>query len=178
MSEEPLYGLLAEFPDPQSLVRATRAQREAGYVRVETYSPFPIEEVPRALGFKPVAVPAIFLVAALGGALGGFLMQYYAAAITYPLNVGGRPLNSWPSFVPITFEFGVLGGVVVGVLGMMLLNRLPRFSHPVFNVERFRAASSNAFFLCIEARDERFDLARTTSLLQETGASQVLEVPA
>jgi hypothetical protein len=178
MSEDRLYGLLAEFPSPESLVTATRAIREAGYARLETYSPFPIEEVPAALGFKPFAVPAIFLVASLCGALGGFVMQYYAGVITYPINVGGRPLNSWPSFVPITFEFGVLGGVVTGALGMFLLNRLPRFSHPVFNVERFRAASSTAFFLGIEAADPQFDREATTALLREKGASEVMEVPA
>ncbi|HUB66630.1 MAG TPA: DUF3341 domain-containing protein [Candidatus Methylacidiphilales bacterium] len=178
MSEETLYGLLAEFPGPESLVKATRAVRAAGFTRVETYSPFPIADVPAALGFKPRAVAAIFLVAAICGALGGFLMQYYAAAITYPVNVGGRPLNSWPSFVPITFEFGVLGGVLFGVLGMLLLNRLPRFSHPVFNVERFRAASSNAFFLCLESADPKFDSERARALLLENGATALMEVPA
>ncbi len=178
MTDESLYGLLAEFSGPDSLVKATRAVRAAGYARVETYSPFSIEGVPGALGFKPVGVALIFLVAALCGAAGGFLMQYYAAAIAYPLNVGGRPLNSWPSFIPITFEFGVLGGVVCGALGMLLLNRLPRFSHPVFNVERFRAASSNAFFLCIEATDPQFDSEKTVALLRDNGASTVLEVPA
>lgn len=178
MSDAPLYGLLAEFPDPTALVKATRSARAAGYARLETYSPFPIEGVPAALGFKPRAVPVIFLLAALSGALGGFLMQYYAAAITYPLNVGGRPLNSWPSFVPITFELGVLAGVVFGVLGMLLLNRLLRFSHPVFDVERFRAASSDAFFLCVEAGDPRFDRTKTASLLRDWGASGVTEIPA
>lgn len=176
MSDKPLYGLLAEYPDPESLVSAAKRLREAGYLRLETYSPFPVEGVPAALGFKPVAVPVVFLVAALFGAAGGFLMQYYAAVITYPINVGGRPFNSWPSFVPITFELGVLGGVVFGVLGMILLNKLPRYSHPVFNVERFRAASSDAFFLCVEANDPQFDREATAALLLRNGAIQVTEV--
>lgn len=178
MSDERLYGLLAEFSNPDALVKATRAMREVGFARLETYSPFPIEGVPAALGFRPIGIAAIFLVAALTGAVSGFLMQYYAATISYPLNVGGRPLNSWPSFIPITFELGVLGGVVAGALGMILLNHLPRFSHPVFNVERFRAASSNAFFLCIEADDPKFDRVKTVALLREKGASDVIEVPA
>jgi hypothetical protein len=104
-------------------------------------------------------------------------MQYYAAVITYPQNIGGRPLLSWPSFVPVTFEMGVLGGVLGGVFGMIVLNRLPRYSHPVSNVERFRAASSDAFFVCVESGDPRFDAAETAAFLRRCGATMVSEVP-
>jgi hypothetical protein len=104
-------------------------------------------------------------------------MQYYASVISYPENVGGRPLHSWPAFIPITFEMGVLGGVLGGIFGMLVLNRLPRYSHPVSNVERFRAASSDAFFLCVEANDPRFHPYLTAELLRQAGAIRVTEVP-
>ena len=177
MSSPALYGLLAEFPGPEELVRGARELHRAGYRRVESYTPYEVEGLAEALRFRPLAVPAIFLVCGLLGAAGGYLMQYYAAVITYPLNVGGRPLHSWPSFIPVTFEMGVLAGVLGGVLGMIVLNRLPRYSHPVSNVERFLAASSDAFFLCIESNDPLFDLKPTAAFLRACGAAVVTEVP-
>jgi hypothetical protein len=172
-----IYGLLAEFAGPDELVRAAEEVSKAGYSRVETYTPFAVEGVPEALHFRPFAVAVIFLVAALLSAAAGYFMEYYASVISYPENIGGRPLHSWPSFVPITFEMGVLGGVLGGVFGMLLLNRLPRYSHPVSNVERFRAASSDAFFLCVESSDPRFERELTQKMLRHAGAIEVMEVP-
>jgi len=177
MSESAIYGLLAEFPGPDELVRAAEELSREGYRRVESYTPFAVEGIPRAFRFKPLSVAIVFLVSALLGAGGGYFMQYYASVISYPENIGGRPLHSWPSFVPITFEMGVLAGVLGGVLGMLLLNRLPRYSHPVSNVPRFRAASSDAFFLCVESSDPRFEAERTAGLLRRVGATEVNEVP-
>ena len=172
-----IYGLLAEFAGPDELVRGALEVNKAGYSRVETYSPFAVEGIYEALHLRPFAVAVIFLVAALLSAAGGYFMEYYASVISYPENIGGRPLHSWPSFVPIAFEMGVLGGVLGGVFGMLLLNRLPRYSHPVSNVERFRAASSDAFFLCVESSDPRFQRELTNAVLRRAGAIQVTEVP-
>jgi hypothetical protein len=180
MSEKPEsspYGLLAEFEDTKDLLHAIRELRTKGYTRVESYTPYPVEGLAEALHFRPWAVPLIFLIASVLSAAAGYFMQYYASVIAYPLNVGGRPLQSWPSFIPITFESAVLGGVLSGVFGMIVLNRLPRYSHPISNVERFRAASSDAFFLCIESTDPRFQLEMTAGLLQRIGAVEVTEVP-
>ena len=176
-NEEKIYGLLAEFTGPEELVRGAEEVSKAGYRRVETYTPFAVEGISEALHFRPFAVAVIFLVAALLSAAAGYFMEYYASVISYPENIGGRPLHSWPSFVPITFEMGVLGGVIGGVVGMLLLNRLPRYSHPVSNVERFRAASSDAFFLCVESSDPRFQRELTTGVLRRAGAIHVTEVP-
>ncbi|HEY0257935.1 MAG TPA: DUF3341 domain-containing protein [Candidatus Methylacidiphilales bacterium] len=177
MNDVKLYGLLAEFSDPDALVAAARALHQEGYRRVESYTPFAVEGIPEALDFRPWAVAVIFLIAAVTSAAAAYFMQYYASVISYPENIGGRPLHSWPSFIPVTFEMGVLGGVLVGVLGMIALNRLPRYSHPVSNVTRFTAASSDAFFLCVESADPRFDLAVTGDDLRRYGAIQVTEVP-
>ena len=172
-----IYGLLAEFAGPDELVHGATELRRAGYRRVESYSPFAVEGIPQALHFRPIAVAVIFLICGVLGASGGYFMQWYASVISYPINIGGRPLHSWPSFIPITFEMGVLGGVLGGVFGMLALNRLPRYSHPVSNVERFRAASSDAFFLCVEATDPRFHAGATAELLRGAGATHVTEVP-
>jgi hypothetical protein len=177
MNDATPYGLLAEFSGPDPLVSAAHALRQEGYRRVESYTPFAVEGMPEALDFRPWAVAAIFLVAAVSSAAAGYLMQVYASVISYPQNIGGRPLDSWPSYIPITFEMGVLGCVLGGVLGMIVLNRLPRYSHPVSNVARFAAASSDAFFLCVEASDPRFELKETGDFLRRCGATLVTEVP-
>jgi hypothetical protein len=177
MNEPEIYGVLAEFAGPEELVHGAEELERAGYRQVESYSPFAVEGMAHALNFRPIAVAVIFLICGVLGAVGGYLMQVYASVITYPENIGGRPLQSWPSFIPITFEMGVLGGVLGGIFGMLLLNKLPRYSHPVSNVARFRAASSDAFFLCVEATDPRFQPHRTADLLREVGAIKVTEVP-
>jgi hypothetical protein len=177
MNDEKIFGLLAEFSGPDELVHGAKELAKAGYDRVESYTPFAVEGIPEALHFRPIAVAVIFLVASVLSAAAGYFMQWYASVISYPENIGGRPLHSWPSFIPITFEMGVLGGVLGGVFGMIVLNKLPRYSHPVSNVERFRAASSDAFFLCVEAADPRFELETTKAALQRSGAIHVTEVP-
>ena len=162
----PLWGLVAEFEGPTALLEAAERAREAGYARLDAYVPFPVEGLSEALGFRRTALPLLVLVGALVGAAGGYFMQWYAMAVWYPLNVGGRPLNSWPMFIPITFELAVLVGGLTAVIGMLALNGLPMPYHPVFNVEQFELASRNRFFLCIEAADALFDRDRTAKFLE------------
>jgi len=171
-----LFGVMGEFSTPESLLAATKKAREAGYKHVEAYTPFPVEGLSEAVGFKWTAVPLITLMGGVGGGLTGFGLQYWVAAITYPINIGGRPLNSWPAFIPVTFELTVLGASIFAVFGMLALNKLPQPYHPVFNVERFAQASTDKFFLCIEARDPKFDLVETSKFLQSLHAQHVNEV--
>jgi len=171
-----LFGVMGEFSTPEDLLSATKKAREAGYKHVEAYTPFPVEGLSEAVGFKWTAVPLLTLMGGVGGGLTGFGLQYWVAAITYPLNIGGRPLNSWPAFIPVTFELTVLGASIFAVFGMLALNKLPQPYHPVFNVERFGQASTDKFFLCIEARDPKFDLVETSKFLQSLHAQHVNEV--
>jgi hypothetical protein len=168
-----LHGLMAEFDDPRALVLATSRARDEGYRRMDAYSPFPIEELHEAMGGHHSRLPLIVLVGGLVGCVGGFLLQYWASAIAYPLNVGGRPFNSWPAFIPVTFECTILGAALSAVLGMLALNGLPMPYHSVFNVPRFALASRNRFFLCIEARDRKFDLETTRRFLEALGPREV-----
>jgi hypothetical protein len=172
----PLYGLIAEFENPGELVAAARRAHEAGYRRMDAYTPYPIHELAGALGLPRTKLPLLVFV---GGALGcgtALLMQWFAAAVHYPVNVGGRPLASWPSFIPITFELTVLFAAGAAVLGMLGLNGLPMPYHPVFNAPRFALASRDRFFLCIEARDPMFELEKTSRFLATLGARVVSEV--
>ncbi len=171
-----LFGVMGEFATPEDLLAATKKAREAGYKHVEAYTPFPVEGLSEAVGFKWTAVPLITLMGGVGGGLTGFGLQYWVAAITYPINIGGRPLNSWPAFIPVTFELTVLGASIFAVFGMLALNKLPQPYHPVFNVARFAQASTDKFFLCIEARDPKFDLVETSKFLQSLHAQHVNEV--
>jgi hypothetical protein len=171
-----LYGLLAEFDNPQQLVQAARRVREAGYRRVEAYSPFPIEELNEALRLRPSRLPWIVLGGAIVGGLGGFFLQYWFNVLAYPTNIGGRPHNSWPAFLVPTFETTVLFSALAAVLGMFALNGLPMPHHPVFNVERFALASRNRYFLCIEARDRSFDREATRRFLEGLRPSEVSDV--
>jgi len=171
-----LFGVMGEFSTPEDLLAATKKTREAGYKHVEAYTPFPVEGLSEAVGFKWTAVPLLTLMGGVGGGLTGFGLQYWVAAITYPINIGGRPLNSWPAFIPVTFELTVLGASIFAVFGMLALNKLPQPYHPVFNVERFAQASTDKFFLCIEARDPKFDLVETSRFLQSLHAQHVNEV--
>ena len=171
-----LFGVMGEFSSPEDLLAATKKAREAGYKHVEAYTPFPVEGLSEAVGFKWTAVPLLTLMGGLGGGMTGFGLQYWVAAITYPLNIGGRPLNSWPAFIPVTFELTVLGASIFAVFGMLALNKLPQPYHPVFNVARFGQASTDKFFLCIEARDPKFDLTETSKFLQSLHAQHVNEV--
>ena len=174
--KQPVFGLMAEFEKPDDLIAAARRVRESGYKIVEAYSPFPVEGLTDALGFRGTNVPLLVLIGGIIGCVGGYLMQYYVAVIDYPNNIGGRPLNSWPSFVPITFELTVLIAALFAVLGMLALNGLPMPYHPVFNVPRFALSSRDRFFLCIEADDPLFDREETRRFLERLVPRQVSEV--
>lgn len=171
-----VYGLMAEFDDPGGLLAATRHAYQDGYRRMDAYSPFPVEGLAEALGARRKAVPLIVLLGGLVGCFGGFFMQYYIAAIYFPLNIGGRPLNSWPAFIPVTFELTVLVAALSAVFGLLALNGLPMPYHPTFNVPRFKFASRDRFFLCIEAADPKFDRERTREYLLRLEAREVNEV--
>lgn len=173
----PIYGLMAEFDTAQDVLRATRRARRAGYRDMDAYTPYPVKGLAAVLGLPHNRVPFVILVAGLVGAVVGFLMQYYTMAVDYPLNVGGRPANSWPVFIPITFEVMVLVASIAALLGMLLLNGLPLPHHPVFNVRRFVEASQDRFFLCIEATDAQFDREGTKQFLAGLEAKAVMEVP-
>lgn len=171
-----VYGVMGEFGTPEELLHAVEKVRAAGYRRFDAFAPFPVEGLSEAMGLKRNLVPAITLLGGLTGGIGGFFFQYWAMAITYPFNIGGRPLNSWPAFIPITFEMTILGASLAAVFGMLALNKLPQPNHPVFNVHRFTHASSDRFFVCIESKDRKFDLAECARLLQEVHAHHITEV--
>jgi hypothetical protein len=171
-----IYGLMAVFDDPNALVLAATSAREAGYRRMDAYSPFPIEELHHALGAHASRLPMIVLIGGLVGCISGFLLQYWTMAVAYPLNVGGRPFNSWPAFIPVTFECTILGAALSAVFGMLALNGLPMPYHPVFNVPRFALASRSRFFLCIEARDKKFDVEATRQFLESLNPREVSTV--
>ena len=171
-----LYGLLAEFERPEQLAEAARQARQAGYRRMDAYAPIPVHGLAEILGCARTRLPWLTLFGGLLGAAVGYGMQYYAAVLAYPLNVGGRPLHSWPAFMPIVFELTVLSASLFTVLGMLALNGLPMPYHPVFNVPEFRMASRNRFFLCIEARDPLFELGRTRQFLESLHPKTVKEV--
>jgi hypothetical protein len=171
------YGLLAAFRQKEDLLAAAERVHAHGYRRVDAFSPFPIEGLAEAIGRKTRGVPFLFLAGGVIGCLGGYFMQWYAMGVDYPLDVGGKPLNSWPMFIPITFELTVLCSALAGFFGALLLCRFPEPYHPLFNVEEFRRhASRDRFFLCIEASDPRFDPIRTRSLLEQLNPYEIQEV--
>ncbi|MFN2530281.1 MAG: DUF3341 domain-containing protein [Pyrinomonadaceae bacterium] len=171
-----LYGVMAEFDNPTDLVAAARRTYEAGYRRINGYSPYPIEELSEAIGFTRTSLPLIVLIGGVLGALGGFFMQYWMEVKDYPLNVGGRPYNSWPAFIPITFECTVLVAAFAAVLGMLALNKLPQPYHPVFNALNFALATRDRFFLVVEANDPKYDHDAVVTFLNELGAKEVTGV--
>ena len=172
----PLYGLMAEFEQPEQLLEATRRAYEAGYRKMDAYSPFPVEGLAEALGRKHTAIPFLVLAGGILGGMGGYFMQWYATTIHYPLNVGGRPLHSWPAYIPITFELTVLTAAAFALVGMLSLNRLPQPHHSVFNAPGFWRASQDRFFLAVEVVDPLFDVARTRAFLEGLHAIKVMEV--
>jgi hypothetical protein len=173
-----LYGLMAEFESPERLLIAARAVRKAGYRKLDAFTPFPIDGLDEAIEFRTNAIPLIGLFGGLTGAATGFFMQVAIHVVALPINVGGRPLFSWASFIPVTFELGVLFAALSMLAGLFILNGHPEPYHPVFNVAAFERASCDRFFLCIQASDPLFDPARTAQLLHELGASGVADVAA
>jgi hypothetical protein len=176
MARPPIYGLMAEFKDPNALVAAAHRARGEGYQKMDAYSPFPIEELTEALDIRPTRLPLLVLIGGIIGCVGGYFMQYYASAVAYPINVGGRPYHSWPMFIPVTFELTILVAGLTAVLGMLALNGLPMPYHPVFNVPRFALATQERFFLCIEAVDPKFDREGTRLFLETLEPRRVSEV--
>jgi hypothetical protein len=171
-----LYGLMAEFASPEELLRAAQEAYDAGYRKMDAYSPSQVDGVAEAIGFKETRVPLVVLIGGIFGALTAYGMQYYSAVHGYPLNVGGRPLHSWPAFIPITFELTVLFAAFAAVFGMLLMNRLPKPYHPVFNVPQFKLASQTRFFLCLQADDLEFSGESAQRFLESLGPLAIHEV--
>jgi len=172
----PLYGVMAEFEGPNELVAAAHATYEAGYRSINGYSPYPIEELTEAIGFTHSRLPLIVFCGGLLGGIGGFLMQYWIEVIDYPINVGGKPYNSWPAFIPITFECTVLVAAFSAVLGMLILNKLPQPYHPVFNAHNFALATRDRFFLAVEANDPKYSHDEVVAFLKTLNPLEVVDV--
>ncbi|MBI5508306.1 MAG: DUF3341 domain-containing protein [Deltaproteobacteria bacterium] len=175
-STPPTYGLAASFSSPDDLVRVVRLARAAGYRQMDAYTPMPVHGLAEALDLPPSRLPWGVLGGGITGMLVGIGLQSYTTIVLYPMNVGGRPLFSWPSFVPVTFELTILCAALVAVGGMIWRNGLPEPHHPIFNAPGFERASTDRFFLCIEATDPRFDAAATRRFLETAGAEEVQDV--
>ncbi|MEP6811131.1 MAG: DUF3341 domain-containing protein [Chthoniobacterales bacterium] len=176
MNNEGLYGIMAEFVEPEQLLAAAKAAYGAGYRKMDAYSPYAIEGVADAIGFRKTRMPLIVLLGGICGAITAYFMQWYSATISYPLNVGGRPLHSWPAFIPIAFELTILFAALAGVIGMFAANGLPQPYHPVFNAPEFKLASQTRFFLCIEADDHVFRAEEVREFFLSLGPEKILEV--
>jgi hypothetical protein len=177
MKRDPVYGIMAEFASAQALVDAAKRTHEAGYQRIDAYSPFPIEGLAEELGFHQNSVPLVVLIGGIVGGLTGYLMQYWMSAVDYPLNIGGKPPHSWPAFIVITFEMTILFAGASAVLGMLALNGLPMPYHPVFNVPRFALASKDRFFLIVFSSDPKYDPAGTRNFMEGLAPRSISEVP-
>lgn len=171
-----LYGLLAEFKSADDLLGAAKCVYAEGYRDIDAYSPFPVEGLSEAIGFRGNRVPLFVLLGGILGGAGGYFLQYYSAVFDYPINSGGRPLHSWPAFIPVTFELAVLVAAFAALFGMLILNGLPRLSHPVFNARDFDLATRNRFFLCIKSADPQFTQAETKQLLKSLEPLTISEV--
>jgi hypothetical protein len=172
-----IYALLAEFSDAESLVDATARASAEGYRRIDAYAPFSVPGLADALGFRNDRVALITLIGGIVGGIGIYFLQWYSAVIDYPINAGGRPLHSWPAFIPATFECTVLGAALAAFFGLLILNGLPRLHHPIFNAPDFDLATRNRFFLSVEAADPRFDRSATRRFLESLEPLRVTEVP-
>lgn len=177
MMDKP-FGLLAEFATADLLLDAAHRARQAGYTAMEAYAPFPVEGLSEAVGFKGNRVPLVTLLGGVAGGAATYFMLWYSAVIDYPINVGGRPLHSWPSFIPPTFEITILGAACAAVFGMLIMNGLPRLRHPLFDVPDFDLASRNRFFLFLPASDPAYDEQRSKAWLDGLQPLLLREVPA
>jgi hypothetical protein len=173
-----LYGLLAVFADPEALIEAARGMRKRGYRRMDAFSPFPMKELDGILEIPPTRLPWAVLAGGIAGAALVYALIWYSVEIDYPINVGGRPLHSWPPFVVIAFEAGILGAALAGFLGVLAANGLPRYHHPIFNAESFSYARGGEFYLLIEAADPKYRKGVTRGQLTRLGAETVEEVEA
>jgi hypothetical protein len=177
MKRTPVYGMMAEFDSAQGLVDAAHHTHEAGYLKIDAYSPFPIEGLAEAMGFHKNNVPLVVLIGGLIGGLSGYLMQYWISAVSYPVNVGGKPYHSWPAFIVVTFEMTILFAGISCVFGMLALNGLPMPYHPVFNVPRFAFATKDRFFLIVFSTDAKYSPGETRRFLESLGPRSIAEVP-
>ena len=177
MKRDPIYGMMAEFDTPVALIEAAKRTYQAGYKRIDTYTPFPVEGLAEEIGFHRDEVPLVVLIGGIVGGLTGYLMQYWMSAVAYPLNIGGKPYHSWPAFIVITFEMTILFAGMSAVFGMLALNGLPMPYHPVFNVPRFTRASRDRFFLVVFSSDVKYDPAATRQFLESLDPRSVSEVP-
>jgi hypothetical protein len=170
------YGLMAEFDNPSDAVAAARRIHEEGYTKIDAFSPYPVEELSEAIGVHSTKMPLVVLIGGLLGGTAGYFMQYYLHVHYYALNVGGKPLHSWPAFIPVTFEMTVLGAALFAVFGMLAMNGLPEPYHPVFNAPNFALASRDRFFVLVESADPKFDRERTGELLRSLHPREVTDV--
>lgn len=168
-----IYGLMAEFDAPEKVLAAAERAKQAGYHNMDAFTPFPMEELTDALGIRHSKLALFVLCCGIAGAVTGFAFQYWTSVVDYPLNIGGRPLNSWPQWIPVTFELTILFSAIGAVVGMIFRNGLPKPVHPVFNVDRFERASQDRFFLCIEATDAKFDKVRTRKFLESLDPTSI-----
>jgi hypothetical protein len=177
MKRTKVYGIMAEFDSVNALVDAANRTREAGYKKIDAYSPFPVEGLAEAIGFHRDEVPLVVLIGALLGGLGGYLLQYWISVVSYPVNVGGKPYHSWPAFIVVTFEMTILFGGIFAVFGMLALNGLPMPYHPVFNVPRFAFATKDRFFLIVFSSDPKYNPTEVRHFLGSLGPRSISEVP-
>ncbi len=177
MTRHVLHGIMAEFKSVAALIHATKEAHKAGYRQMDAYTPYPVEGVFHAMGSRHSRLPWLIFLGGLIGAIGGFSFQYWVSVIAYPLNVAGRPLNTWPMFIPVTFELTILVSGLTAVIGMLALCGYPMPYHPVFNVSRFDKASQDGFFLCLESSDPLFDTEKTAAFLHTLEPVHVEEVP-
>jgi len=177
VSGKRLHGVMAEYAESDKLLAAASEARKLGYRALDAYAPFPVEGLDEALGLPDSPMPLIILAGGIAGCATGYGLQYWASVLSYPLNSGGRPLNSWPAFIPVTFELTILFAALAAVFGMILANGLPMPYHPVFNIPRFSLASKSRFFLVVEARDPLFEAGAARSFLKGSGAEEVYDVP-
>jgi len=168
-----VWGIAAEFEEPDELIECARRARLEGYTRMDAYTPMPVEGLSEAIGFRNKQMPALMFLGGLLGGTSGYFMEWFANTQSYPLNLGGRPYHTWPNFIVITFECTVLACALTGVFGMIILNGLPTLYHPIFNTPNFDRASQDRFFFAIEARDKNFELEKTLAFMKAQGAVNV-----